>query len=49
MTRLIAVPTVKDRTPREMSSMLRPLLGKRGLHGKGEIGLRVRASSYTCP
>jgi len=26
MTRLIAVPIVKDRTPREMSSMLRPLL-----------------------
>jgi hypothetical protein len=26
MTRLTAVPTVTDRTPREMSSMLRPLL-----------------------
>jgi hypothetical protein len=26
MTRLIAVPMVKERTPREMSSMLRPLL-----------------------
>jgi hypothetical protein len=26
MTRLTAVPTVTDLTPREMSSMLRPLL-----------------------
>src|SRR4030065_464628 len=26
MTRLTAVPNVKERTPREMSSMLRPLL-----------------------
>ena len=34
MTRLMAVPSVKDRTPREMSSMLRPLFDICGRDGK---------------
>jgi hypothetical protein len=35
MTRLMAVPIVKERTPRLMSSMLRPLFDIRSAHIKG--------------
>ena len=38
MTRLTAVPTVTDRTPREMSSMPRPLLDICGRHIKAYNG-----------